>query len=68
MINCNQDPTDSCEQVVVGHPDRHAALDRVQLAKRGPTLRFNTGPGIQKNPDGSEEPMGVILHMYTTRR
>ena len=56
------------EQVVIGHPDRHVALDRVQLNRRGPTLRFNTAPGIRKNPDGTEEPMGDILHMYTTRR
>ncbi|WP_432104129.1 DUF4238 domain-containing protein [Streptomyces sp. bgisy091] len=68
VISCNQDLTDSCEQVVVGHPDRHAALDRVELSKRGPALRFNTAPGIRKNPDGTEEPMGDILHMYTTRR
>ncbi|MEU8852678.1 DUF4238 domain-containing protein [Streptomyces sp. NPDC048564] len=68
VISCNQDLADSCEQVVVGHPDRPTALDRVQLTKRGPKLRFNTAPGIRKNPDGTEEPMGDILHMYTTRR
>lgn len=68
VINCNQDLADNCEQVVVGHPDRHAALDRVQMSERGPTLRFNTAPGIRKNPDGTEEPMGDVLHMYTTRR
>ncbi|MFJ6385889.1 DUF4238 domain-containing protein [Kitasatospora sp. NPDC092039] len=68
VISCNQDLADSCEQIVVGHPERHAALDRVQLSRRGPTLRFNTAPGIQKNPDGTEEPIGDILHMYTTRR
>jgi Protein of unknown function (DUF4238) len=68
VISCNQDLTDSCEQVVIGHPDRHTALDRVQMSKRGPTLRFNTAPGIQKNPDGTEEPMGDILHLYMTRR
>ncbi|MER5980653.1 DUF4238 domain-containing protein [Streptomyces sp. NPDC001857] len=68
VISCNQDLADSCEQVVVGHPDRPTALDRVQLTKRGPALRFNTAPGIRKNPDGTEEPMGDILHMYTTRR
>ncbi|WP_449345998.1 DUF4238 domain-containing protein [Streptomyces xanthochromogenes] len=68
VISCNQDLADSCEQVVVGHPDRPTALDRVQLAKRGPTLRFNTAPGIRKNSDGTEEPRGDILHMWTTRR
>ncbi|MEU9979556.1 hypothetical protein [Streptomyces sp. NPDC051014] len=68
VISCNQDLTESCQQVVVGHPDRHAALDRVQLMEQGPTLRFNTAPGIRKNPDGTEEPMGDILHLYTTRR
>ncbi|WP_158071249.1 DUF4238 domain-containing protein [Streptomyces sp. CB00455] len=68
VISCNQDLTDSCEQVIVGHPDRHTALDKVQLSRRGPTLRFNTAPGIRKKSDGTEEPMGDILHMYTTRR
>lgn len=68
VIRCNQDLADSCEQAVTGHPDRHAALDRIQLSNRGPTLRFNTAPGIRKNPDGTEEPMGDVLHMYTTRR
>ncbi|WUI51958.1 DUF4238 domain-containing protein [Streptomyces sp. NBC_00414] len=68
-ISCNQDLADTCEQVVVGHPDRHAALDRVQLSMRGPTLRFNTAPGFRENPDGTLAPMGQdILHMYTTRR
>ncbi|MFD5720943.1 DUF4238 domain-containing protein [Streptomyces sp. NPDC127036] len=68
VISCNQDLLDSCEQVVIGHPDRHAALDKAQLNQRGPVLRFNTAPGIRKNPDGTEEPMGDILHLYTTRR
>ncbi|MGW6489322.1 DUF4238 domain-containing protein [Streptomyces sp. NPDC055056] len=67
--SCNQDLTDTCEQVVIGHPDRHAALDRVQLSKRGPTLRFNTAPGFQETQDGTVEPMGRdILHLWTTRR
>lgn len=68
VASCNQDLADSCEQVVVGHPNRPTALDRVQLSKRGPTLRFNTAPGIREYPDGTQEPMGEILHMYTTRR
>ncbi|NEB03753.1 DUF4238 domain-containing protein [Streptomyces sp. SID13726] len=66
--SCNQDLADTCQQVVVGHPDRHAALDKVQLRRRGPTLRFDSGPGFRKKPDGTVEPMGDILHMYTTRR
>ncbi|MDQ1027016.1 hypothetical protein QF035_004598 [Streptomyces umbrinus] len=65
---CNQDIADSCQHVVVGHPDRHAALDKVELRKRGPVLRFNVGPGVQENSDGTHEPMGDILHMWTTRR
>ncbi|MFB8215748.1 DUF4238 domain-containing protein [Streptomyces anulatus] len=67
-ISCNQDLADSCAQVVVGHPDRHTALDRVQLSRQGPTLRFYSGPIFKKSSDGTEEPMGEILHMYTTRR
>ncbi|WP_406191165.1 DUF4238 domain-containing protein (plasmid) [Streptomyces anulatus] len=68
VISCNQDLADSCAQVVVGHPDRPTALDRVQLSNRGPTLRFYKGPLIQKNSDGTEAHMGDVLHMYTTRR
>ncbi len=66
--NCNQDIADSCQHVVVGHPDRHAALDKVELRKQSPALRFNVGPSIRENPDGNHEPMGDILHTWTTRR
>ncbi|MFD6152482.1 DUF4238 domain-containing protein [Streptomyces sp. NPDC060243] len=66
--NCNQDIADSCQHVVIGHPDRHAALDKVELMERGPVLRFNVAPGSRRKPDGTQEPMGDILHMWTTRR
>ncbi|MEU1502189.1 DUF4238 domain-containing protein [Streptomyces sp. NPDC005732] len=68
VIGCNQDLADTCEKVVIGHPDRHAALDKVRLSMRGPRLRFNTGPGVRSNADGVHERMGDVLHMYTTRR
>ncbi|MET7298223.1 DUF4238 domain-containing protein [Embleya sp. NPDC005575] len=65
---CNQDLADTCERVVVGHPDRHAWLDRVELCERGPELRFNLAPGFRERSDGSREEMGEVLHFWTTRR
>lgn len=68
VASCNQDITDNCQHVVIGHPDRPTALDKVELKGRGPVLRFNVAPGVRENPDGTQEPMGDILHMWTTRR
>ncbi|MFI2370127.1 DUF4238 domain-containing protein [Streptomyces sp. NPDC018833] len=69
VARCNQELADSCDRVVVGHPDRHASLDKTELRQRGPTLRFDIAPGFQRNPDGTTQPLGKdILHLWTTRR
>lgn len=65
---CNQDLADACEQVVVGHPDRSAWLDKITLSPRGPVLRFNIGPGFREQDDGSLERIGDVVHMWTTQR
>ena len=41
--------------------------DEVPLAEGRPTLRFNLGPGYRVHPDGTEEAMGEILHMWVQR-
>jgi hypothetical protein len=66
---CNQDLADSCERVIVGHPDRHAWLERPELRERGPVLRFNMAPLLNQLPDGRVEETGRdVLHLWTTRR
>ncbi|MGW7359982.1 DUF4238 domain-containing protein [Streptomyces sp. NPDC054802] len=53
---------------------RHRASGPARSSRPGPAEQarahaaLQLGPGIRKNPDGTEEPMGDILHMYTTRR
>ena len=68
VSECNADLADACEQVIIGHPRRHVWQDKVELRDRGPVLRFNQAPGIHAAPDGSSEPMGDIIHLWTTRR
>jgi hypothetical protein len=63
VMKCNADLADACEQVIIGHPDRPAQLDQVELRDRGPQLRFNEGPLI--GPGNQEKTM---LHLWTTRR
>jgi hypothetical protein len=65
MWECNRDLAAACERVVVGHPTRTAWTNKIALRKRGPVLRFNMAPGVRENPDGSEEPMGDVLHLST---
>ena len=68
-VACNQDLADSCERVIVGHPDRDAWLDRPELSERGPVLRFNFAPLFDEGPDGSRQKSGRdVLHVWTTRR
>ena len=56
-----------CSKCVVATPHRSAALMKMHLGKHGPALRFNMAPGIRRLPDGSTEPMGDVLHMWTPR-
>jgi hypothetical protein len=64
---CNGDMAAGCHQFIVGHPNRPRQLHDVPLATKRPTLRFNLGPGYRIGPDGHEEPMGEILHMWVQR-
>jgi hypothetical protein len=64
---CNEDMASACHRFIVGHPDRKAALAELPLASLRPTLRFNVGPGVETAPDGSERPIGEVLHYWTQR-
>jgi Protein of unknown function (DUF4238) len=65
---CNADIALACYRVVVGHPRRERQLRLLDLPARRPVVRFNTGPGYQTGPDGTQEYMGDILHMWVPRQ
>ncbi|MBT2511315.1 DUF4238 domain-containing protein [Streptomyces sp. ISL-98] len=65
---CNTDLADTCEQVIVGHPLRPTWQDKVELRERGPRLRFNQAPGVRVGPGGRRQPMGDVIHHWTSRR
>lgn len=64
---CNADIAAGCHKFIVGHPNHPRQLHEVPLADKRPTLRFNLGPGYRVHPDGTEEAMGEIFHMWVQR-
>jgi hypothetical protein len=65
---CNQDLAYGSYRVVVGHPRRERQLRQLDLPAKRPVVRFNTGPGYEVQPDGTEEFVGEVLHMWVPRR
>jgi Protein of unknown function (DUF4238) len=65
---CNVDIAGGCHRFIVGHPDRRNALHEVPLTSKRPVLRFNTGPGYERRPDGTMAYLGEVLHMWVPRR
>jgi hypothetical protein len=65
---CNADMALGCYKLLIGHPQRKRQLQLLDLPAWRPAIRFNTGPGYQMNPDGTEEYMGEILHQWVPRR
>lgn len=53
-----------CHEFVVAAPSRVRELTTLPIAAHRPVLRFNIGPGTRRLPDGREEPMGDIVHMW----
>ena len=58
----NRTTAAQCFEFVVGTPTQERRLSGLDLAPRRPSLRFNVGPGIQANPDGSVVPLGDVVH------
>jgi hypothetical protein len=54
-----------CHEFVVAAPSRIGELRTLKIATHRPVLRFNMGPGTRVLPDGREESMGDIVHMWT---
>jgi hypothetical protein len=67
FISCSAEAARRCARTVIATPNRRGYLASLDLRKNGPTLRFNTGPGVRTMPDGTTEAMGDVLHMYTPR-
>lgn len=53
-----------CHEFVLAAPSRMRELKFLPLASHRPVLRFNMAPGVRELPDGGEEPMGDIVHMW----
>jgi hypothetical protein len=53
-----------CHEFVVGRRGRADHLKAIQLAEHRPSLRFNFGPGFRHLPDGREQSIGDIVHMW----
>jgi hypothetical protein len=64
FVQVNSDVASQCFEFIVGRPTQARKLGELRLASKRPSLRFNVGPGIRKLPDGREEPMGDVLHMW----
>lgn len=53
-----------CHQFVVASPEAKPTLDELALPKRPPRLRFRLGGGYALAPDGTDEYLGEVFHMY----
>lgn len=65
---CNQDMALGCHNFVVASPAREIRTAQLDLPERRPVLRFNTGPLIRQQPDGSTTRDGEVMHMWVPRR
>lgn len=66
--SANQDTAFACHNYVVAHPDQRRRVEALDLPARRPTLRFNTGPLLRQQPDGTTLEDGEVLHMWVPRR
>lgn len=67
--DCNQAMADACHKFVVSHPGQRRELGELDLAQHRPVLRFNTGPLLESDANGSMVDKGrQVLHVWTPRR
>jgi Protein of unknown function (DUF4238) len=64
----NADIARQCYEFVICSPGRRARLDKVYIAPNRAAVRFNTAPGTRVARDGTESPMGDVIHMWTPLR
>lgn len=68
VAGCNQDLLAGCHRFVVAHPRLERQVAELHLKPHRPVLRFNTGPGYERQPDGSYVSIGEVLHTWVPRR
>ena len=66
--NFNSDIALQCYEFVVCSPGRRARLNKIHLASNRPAVRFHIAPGVRVAPDGTESPMGEIVHKWIPLR
>jgi hypothetical protein len=67
--SCNQDVAYACHQLVVATPNAQSRVGGLDLPPRRPVLRFNTGPLIREQSDGSSVVTSEeVIHMWVPRR
>ena len=64
--SCNQDQADGCHRFVIGRPGE-SSLSTVRLRRRGPAVRFRSGPLYRNSPQGKVYE-GDVLHLWTPQR
>jgi hypothetical protein len=56
----------ACNKLIIGRLEDGPVLDQLMMADTRPLLRFNSGPLVQRLPDGREVDTGrMVMHMYT---
>jgi hypothetical protein len=60
----NEDIAAQCFEFVVADPNRMNHLRDLRMADRLPPVRFTMAPDVRRTPDGRDEPMGDVLHMW----
>jgi hypothetical protein len=65
---CNQDVALGCHNFVVAHPSQQTRVAQLDLPKRRPVLRFNSGPLVREQPDGTTIKDGEVMHTWVPRR
>ena len=65
---CNQDVALGCHNFVVAHPSQQARVSQLDLPKRRLVLRFDLGPFLREQPNGTTIKDGEVMHAWVPRR
>jgi hypothetical protein len=67
-MECNQDMAYACNQFIIGNPSDQTRMEALDLPRKKPLARFNYGPLVKENADGSVTDDGEVLHFWVPRR
>lgn len=66
--HCNADMADACHRFLVGSPAQPKEIDGARLGSWRPVIRFNVGPLVVEQSDGSKVRDSEVLHVWVPRR